>query len=60
MKAEEIRALREALNLTQERLAQIIGCSLHTLNRWERDKSSPSRVYKKILEKVLKGKRNDT
>jgi transcriptional regulator with XRE-family HTH domain len=41
MEREEIRALREQLELTQEVFAQILGVSFATVNRWENGKSEP-------------------
>lgn len=35
MKPEDIRALREQLQLTQEVFARILGVSFATVNRWE-------------------------
>ena len=34
--AAEIKRLREALGLTQEKLAELLGCSRPTVERWER------------------------
>jgi len=50
MKPEEIRALREHLQLTQEVFARILGVSFVTVNRWEKGKSEPSGDYARVLQ----------
>ena len=50
MDPEEIRALREQLELTQEVFAQILGVSFATANRWENGKSEPSGEYARVLQ----------
>ena len=50
MDLEEIRALRERLQLTQEVFAQILGVSFATVNRWENGKSEPSGDYARVLQ----------
>jgi putative transcriptional regulator len=50
MKAQEIRALRERLQLTQEVFARILGVSFATVNRWENEKSEPSGDYARVLQ----------
>ena len=45
----DIKFLREALNLTQEQLAQTIGVSFSTVNRWEKGKSFPRKEMIKKL-----------
>ena len=50
MKAQEIRALRERLQLTQEVFARILGVSFATVNRWENGKSEPSGDYARVLQ----------
>lgn len=42
MRPGEIRDLRKALGLTQQQLAQRLGVSFVTLNRWENDQTKPS------------------
>lgn len=39
---DKVKAAREQLLLTQEMLANEIGVSFSTINRWERDKIEPS------------------
>ena len=50
MDPEEIRVLREQLELTQEVFAQILGVSFATVNRWENGKSVPSGDYARVLQ----------
>jgi transcriptional regulator with XRE-family HTH domain len=47
---EEIRALREQLQLTQKVFAQILGVSFATVNRWENGKSEASGDYVRVLQ----------
>lgn len=39
--AEQIRARREALGITQEQLAELVGISRITISQWERGKNKP-------------------
>ena len=50
MRQEQIRALRDHLQLTQEVFAQILGVSFATVNRWENGKSAPSGDYARVLQ----------
>jgi DNA-binding XRE family transcriptional regulator len=50
MRPEEIRELREYLQLTQEVFARILGVSFATVNRWENGKSAPSGDYARVLQ----------
>ena len=45
----DIKSLRKSLGLTQEQLANALGVSWITVNRWERNKSRPSPL---ALEKI--------
>ncbi len=42
MTPERIRALRKSLGLTQQQLAELLGISFVTLNRWENGQARPS------------------
>jgi superfamily II DNA or RNA helicase/DNA-binding XRE family transcriptional regulator len=45
-----IRAVREALGLTQARMAELMGVSFASVNRWENEQSRPSKLaWEKIL-----------
>src|SRR2546425_5491601 len=46
---ERVRRLRQKLNLTQERLAQLLGVSWTTVNRWEAGASSPTGMAARLL-----------
>ena len=42
--SDQVKAVRAALNLSQEDLAQAIGVSFATVNRWENGKTLPSKL----------------
>ena len=50
MTPDDIYALREHLQLTQEMFARILGVSFATVNRWENGKSAPSGDYARVLQ----------
>ena len=50
----EIRRLRKKLNLTQEQLAQKLGVSFTTINRWENGKNEPSPLALKEIQRLMK------
>jgi transcriptional regulator with XRE-family HTH domain len=41
MTSDEIKALRQQLNLSQEKFAIILGVSFATVNRWEKGHNQP-------------------
>lgn len=41
---DQVKELRERLNLTQEALAETLGVSFATVNRWENGWTEPSRL----------------
>jgi DNA-binding transcriptional regulator YiaG len=49
---EAIRAIREALGISQEAFARRVGVAYNTVNRWERGKNLPKStpIIVKILE----------
>lgn len=51
---ERVRALRQALGLTQEELAKKLNrrCIGFTVSRWERGLVPPSRFYRGQLERL--------
>jgi len=51
--AENIRKLREKMLLTQSELAQIIGVSFASVNRYENDKHEPTMKVKRTLKKLF-------
>ena len=54
--ADEIRALREALNLSQEELARTLDVSVRSVARWECGDRAPDKRATKALRR-LAGKR---
>ncbi|MCB2229939.1 helix-turn-helix transcriptional regulator [bacterium] len=51
--ADLIFQLRQTLGLTQEKLAQKLGVSFPTINRWENGRSKPSPLALKQIEDLL-------
>jgi DNA-binding transcriptional regulator YiaG len=47
--SEQVKAVRTALNLSQEELAHAIGVSFATVNRWENGKTKPSKMALTLL-----------
>ena len=54
MDAAEIKALREALGLSQEQLARDLGVSFTTISRWEQGHTKPSPLAIERLEQIRK------
>ena len=52
--ANLILQLRKTLGLTQEKLAQKLGVSFPTINRWENGRSKPSQLAMKQIEDLLR------
>ena len=52
MEGMKIREIRQSLGLTQEEFAHKLGVTLCTVNRWENNKSVPSRLALKQLERI--------
>ena len=48
-----IRALRQRLGLSQEKLAATLGVSFQTVNRWERGHAKPSQLALSAIEQQL-------
>jgi DNA-binding XRE family transcriptional regulator len=49
--AQKIKKLREVLLITQQELADLIGVSIVTVNRWENGKYEPTmKIKRKIME----------
>jgi len=55
MTAAEIKALRAALDMTQEMLAVEVKCCLETVKRWEQKRARPSRKAVRRLNKLAAG-----
>lgn len=50
---EKVRALRRKMGWTQEDLAQKIGVSLSTIQRWESKGGRPIRLARRELERLF-------
>jgi len=49
--AQKIKKLREVLLITQQELADLLGVSIVTVNRWENVKYEPTmKIKRKIVE----------
>jgi putative transcriptional regulator len=46
----QVKAVRIALNLSQEELAHALGVSFATVNRWENGKTNPSKLAQRQFE----------
>lgn len=51
MEGRKIKRIRQSLGLTQEEFAHRLGVTLCTVNRWENNKSMPSRLAELQLER---------
>lgn len=47
-----LKALREALSMTQEDFARHLGCTVATVNRWENGHNVPTRLAQRAIENV--------
>jgi DNA-binding XRE family transcriptional regulator len=52
--AQKIKKLREVLLITQQELADLLGVSIVTVNRWENDKFEPTIKIKRKLQALFK------
>ena len=48
--SKQVKAVRIALNLSQEELAHALGVSFATVNRWENEKTTPSKLAQRQFE----------
>jgi putative transcriptional regulator len=46
----QVKELRESLRLTQEAMAETLGVSFATVNRWENGRTEPSRLALRQIE----------
>jgi transcriptional regulator with XRE-family HTH domain len=51
MTPEAIRAIRDALGISQEAFARRVGVAYNTVNRWEKGKSLPKSTP--IIDKIV-------
>jgi len=54
MKSEDIKKLRQALNLSQEKFARELGVTTGTVLRWELGRTSPSPLAQEKLVRLAK------
>lgn len=54
--AQEIKEIRKRLQLTQAEFARLIGCSMPTVERWERSKEGVSGLICFIVKMLESGK----
>jgi len=50
----DIKTIRLELGFTQEDLARQLGLALSTVSKWEQGVTSPSRLAREKLEKLLR------
>lgn len=55
--ASHVKSLREQLHISQEDLAKELGVSFATVNRWENNRTQPSKLAKKQLEQFITQKK---
>lgn len=51
---KRIKAIRQALRMTQENFSHKIGVTYATVNRWENDKSEPNEMATRTLLRLEK------
>jgi putative transcriptional regulator len=56
MTPDELKAIRESLNLTQSELASLIGASVHALRKWEQGQRKVSGVATVAIKKLMEEK----
>lgn len=47
MFSDQVKKVRSILNYSQDKLAQMLGVSFATINRWENSKNEPSKLAQK-------------
>lgn len=53
MTSQMLKDFRKAHNLTMEKMAREIGCTLSTYARWEKGESTISPAYERIIGEVV-------
>lgn len=51
--SEKIKTLREVMLISQSELAELLGVSFVTVNRWENDKYEPTIKIKRKLNELF-------
>lgn len=59
MTADEIRALRARLGLTQVEFAHALGVTPATVSRWENGTAAPSKLALAMLRRKAEGRDDD-
>ncbi|NLV33325.1 MAG: helix-turn-helix transcriptional regulator [Clostridiaceae bacterium] len=57
--AQKIKRLREVLLITQQELADLLGVSIVTVNRWENGKYEPTMKIKRRIVELYKANHID-
>lgn len=57
--AAQLKLIRRQLGLSQEDLAHQLGVSFSTINRWENEKTAPSKLACSRIEQFLAEKRKE-
>jgi putative transcriptional regulator len=52
VEAEDIAAIREGLEMTQEQFAELFGVNVHTLRNWEQGRRRPEGSARTLLRVV--------
>ena len=52
--AEQIKAIRESLLVTQTELAEMLGVTFATINRWEKGHHEPSIKQRRAIRDLCK------
>jgi putative transcriptional regulator len=55
--AQQVKAVRKQLKLSQDELAQALGVSFATVNRWENGKTAPSKLAQRQFEQFCMDKK---
>jgi putative transcriptional regulator len=55
--SEQVKAVRSALNLSQQELAHALGVSFATGNRWENGKTTTSKLAQRQSKQFCEDKR---
>lgn len=54
--ADKVKMVRDKLKISQEKMAQLLGVSFSTVNRWEQGKALPSYTAIQKFEALCKEK----
>ena len=49
----KLRIFRKRYDLQRKEFARLVGCSVRSIDRWERNLSSPMGIYKSRIKAVL-------